>query len=468
MSTQRNNYYYYDDYMYFSFNGIHSSKYNLIIQNDLEDLKLNISTGAKLEFASPKYQTGQHLLGVSRPQRSFPSLKLVAQGLTRSQCVEMVKWLKPGIQGFLKFDYASDWEYDVVVNSLSDPNLYMQDDGTYIVALEVNFVTTTTYMAHNAYIGYCSSVKSYPDYISGAEYYMGDIVKYGNITYMCMVDKTKNAPGSNTEWEEYEINSKAGLYNNDLCIPCMNIDTTVNGVLGVTLYHLGDSHTEFIFNHNFVPTTEEGSTSTYGLLSYNLEVALPTFFEEQSSTLNITLNDNQAALPQNFEYNGAANSFYVNSYIPQLTLISGAAKTVKSIYSYKPLSFTSPGAPIKIQNNEHLAELMATPYEYVIFKPGQFGENNEFAQVTGCYPRKVTTQAELVSPSLDVGQSYDGYYFVYCSKFYISYDYTTQLAKDSLEVFIDGSNSSTTATTNEHHTLDNYWSISVRSYTEVV
>ena len=148
----RNNIYAYeDDYMYFTFNGIHSSTYNLIQQNDLEDLKIYADRDTKVDFLQPKYQTGQYLLGVSNPQRKFP-LKLVAENVTRVEIKKIIKWLEAGTVGTLSFDYSPDWQYDVVVSEMKDPNIYVLDDENHFIAsFEVTFTTIEQSIAYNKF-----------------------------------------------------------------------------------------------------------------------------------------------------------------------------------------------------------------------------------------------------------------------------------------------------------------------------
>lgn len=155
-----NEYFYEDEYMYFTFNGIHSSQYNLIIQNDKERT-LFVDRGTKIDFAQPKYQSGQHLLGVSHPQRQF-SLKLLGSGLNSFQIERILKWLQPGATGNLAFDHSKGWEYDVVVQTVKNPTCITVDYNLYDIVIDITFVTVENSLARNAVDGIATIVLSSP------------------------------------------------------------------------------------------------------------------------------------------------------------------------------------------------------------------------------------------------------------------------------------------------------------------
>ena len=54
-----NSYYYEDKYMFFTFDGVHSSKYNLFIVNK-NDLKIENSIGESSEYVSAMFQEGAY------------------------------------------------------------------------------------------------------------------------------------------------------------------------------------------------------------------------------------------------------------------------------------------------------------------------------------------------------------------------------------------------------------------------
>lgn len=152
MSMLRNNniYYYNDRFMYFTFGNIHSSKYNLFIVNNGDDIKTYNNSGASNDYVSPKYYDGAILLGTTRSQREFP-FTLAAEGLTALQVKQIAKWLEVGSVGKLVLDDDPDWSYTVVVDELGDMNTYVQHGNKYIVEFNVKFKTIGTYLATNSH-----------------------------------------------------------------------------------------------------------------------------------------------------------------------------------------------------------------------------------------------------------------------------------------------------------------------------
>ena len=148
----RNNKYYYEDrYMYFTFNGIHSSKYNLFIQNK-NDLKIENTIGAKSSFVSAAFQEGNYYTGTERTQKTIKR-KCAAEGLTLSQYKEMMKWLSAGDTGFLSFDSDPYWGWTVVLDTVGDAT-FLDRSGGLVVEFELTFKTIGTYLARNRYPAY--------------------------------------------------------------------------------------------------------------------------------------------------------------------------------------------------------------------------------------------------------------------------------------------------------------------------
>ena len=101
---KNNKYYYQDDYMYFTFKQIHSSKYNLFIVNEDEELRISHEVEQNTEYLKPNYQNSAFLLGSNKSQKIF-NLKVAAEGLTLLSYKELLHWLNSGDIGFLYFDY---------------------------------------------------------------------------------------------------------------------------------------------------------------------------------------------------------------------------------------------------------------------------------------------------------------------------------------------------------------------------
>lgn len=139
---------YADPYMFFTFNGIHSAKYNLLIENK-NDLKIENSIGASSEFTSAMFQEGTYYLGTKRTQKTFKR-KCAAEGITLSQYKQMMLWLTPGTTGFLTFDFNPWWGWEVVLDTVGDAT-FMDRNDKLLVEFELTFKTIGSYLARNYY-----------------------------------------------------------------------------------------------------------------------------------------------------------------------------------------------------------------------------------------------------------------------------------------------------------------------------
>jgi hypothetical protein len=466
MLTQGNNYYYYDDYMYFTFNGVHSSKYNLFIQNDTEDLKLNISTGAKLEFTSPKYQTGQYLLGATHPQRELPQLKLVANNLTRAQCLEIAKWLKPGTQGAFKFDYAPDWEYDAVVSSISEPNLYAQDNNKYIFTTEVKFVTTSSPYARTS----------------------SDAV-------LEITDKSESflskEPGTN-ELTEISLGDNRESFNHIIGLPSVLLyDKKIEdeGEYSGTphyvyrIHHFGDGESIVYIDFFYPVTVDKDNNIPYGLYTMFLSVVQKNLSFKNENKISIQYKQTASVQNHIVKYAGSTNLFFVDNLLPQQAKFNNELENLAMQYYPETFNLDSPGPLTEILNEDHFEQLIDTPYSWFICVPGQYEDGSPFFEVTpkveleeSEYPAAVESCKILYDSQIDLlklniqdlinnNKCYFGFYSeidIYHSctfikqedteKFYHTLeDYSTETTEETAEITCEGRFSG---------------SIKVREYTE--
>lgn len=143
-------YWYNDDYMNFTFKGIHSSIYNLFIQNSKE-LTIENTVGASSEYVNALLQEGTYYLGTSRKQKTFKR-KCAAEGLTLEQYKGMMQWLTVGTTGELVFDSNKFWGWTVVLDTVGDAT-FVGNNEFLIVEFELTFKTIGTYLAHSIYPG---------------------------------------------------------------------------------------------------------------------------------------------------------------------------------------------------------------------------------------------------------------------------------------------------------------------------
>ena len=141
-------YWYNDEYMYFSFNGHHSSKYHLFIQNSKE-LTIENSVSAASEYSNAMLQEGTYYLGTSRKQKTFKR-KCAAEGLTLDDYRRMMNWLTVGTTGELVFDSDRYWGWTVVLDTVGDATFH-GNNNNLIIEFDLTFKTIGTYLAHSIY-----------------------------------------------------------------------------------------------------------------------------------------------------------------------------------------------------------------------------------------------------------------------------------------------------------------------------
>lgn len=146
----KNRYWYEDDYMYFTFDDTHSSKYNLFIVND-NNIQLETDYGASPQFEAPQYQEVSYYVGLTKEQKSF-NWSVAAYGLTQDEYKEMFKWLKIGKTGFLMKDSNIDWGWDTVISNVVDTIITPIDCQHFIVEFNIEILTIGTELARNSYV----------------------------------------------------------------------------------------------------------------------------------------------------------------------------------------------------------------------------------------------------------------------------------------------------------------------------
>ena len=148
LNDNKTKYYYEDCHFYFWFNGRHSSEFKLFMQAK-NDLKIENTTSPSTEYNNAMFQEGSYFLGTSRKQKTFKR-KLAAEGLTQAQYKEMMLWLKEGTTGFLAFDTNPYWGWTVVLETVSDANVFYAHNDM-IVEFDVTGKTVGSWLATNKY-----------------------------------------------------------------------------------------------------------------------------------------------------------------------------------------------------------------------------------------------------------------------------------------------------------------------------
>lgn len=341
----RNNYYYNDEYMYFTFKEIHSSEYNVFIQNDLEDLKMYINSGISIDYASPKYKNDTYLLGVTHSQREIP-LKIAAQGLTRQEIVQVLYWLKPGTVGVLGFDFAPDWVYDVIIDSLTDPNIYSNGNDKFTFSAEVKFKTIGKYLARNKIDAYAECNKE-----NGYEF---DLNPACNNNFIIPIIATNTSNIDDDSWPivEYVKNDKEEIIGTQfLATPKQE-----NGYASFYILNLGNGPS--IINIDMKIENEP--------TDFDLNIK----FENQFAKISGYTEDKDHIL----SYRGKNHLFFLDNYLPELAKKMGVVPSLSSEYSNKDLILCSSIAPFEIntvdQDKNVIKEyLLGLPYDWFIAIP---------------------------------------------------------------------------------------------------
>jgi hypothetical protein len=362
--------------MYFTFNTIHSSKYNLIIQNDIEDLKLIIDSGGKNSFASPQYQNGQYMLGLTKPQRKFP-LKLVAQGLTRGEAISATEWLEQGTYGLLIFDFNTDWAYEVIVDKITDPNIYMDTDGEHCtISFSVDFVTVNSTYAR-------SSRPAFAEINNG--------------------EQSPSVDG-------HTIKDTALIgFNNNLLIPAIILknsekDDSANKIQKTyRIHHLGNLHTDFSIDCVYSPAKQESN------IDINLKISEGN--DSYSEYVSLQARIGQALKDQYHvvQYNSKSSLFFTDNKVPEQNYLSGHFDKTGEYpfschYKSKPFEISRNYVPILIETLDEFDKIKDTIPNWFLIKPAQKTGNaaTYYVANSGAYPPSLNLDQAKIYYSDDV------------------------------------------------------------------
>ena len=130
------------EYIYFTFDGISSSKYNLVVQNTGEDLIYPSQPGFENQIIAPIYQGATYLAGVNKKERVF-NFNCWVDSLALDVLREMLTWLSVNKVGTLSLGYNPNFQYQVKINSIADfKHMAINgEDGTVNYEFQISFVT---------------------------------------------------------------------------------------------------------------------------------------------------------------------------------------------------------------------------------------------------------------------------------------------------------------------------------------
>ena len=360
----KNNFQYKDNYMFFKFNGIHSSQYNVMIQNDINDLKIVVNENASIDYVSPKYQNGRYVMGVTRSHRPLPH-KLVAYGLTRAEANQIAAWLSPGTIGALIYDYALDWQYNVIISKLGDMNLYPIDAKHFVISFDIEFNTiegTDAQSTQDAIIMLdIEDVYSSTSDIETEAHYYG--INNHKLIPSIACYKKFSSPASSLK--EYMTISQPEV--NDQNYQC---------IIPLYVHHIGSGYTKLNISANVGQGAAQCSIIDDRML---YEASISYEVSEFSALLQNKI----------LEYKSNNHLFFINNEMPETKEAHLEIKGLQTKYSTNSISIHSPGNIILCGSAQDLtltniAELISTPYSWFFYCTNDSNDlNTEFYKLYG-------------------------------------------------------------------------------------
>lgn len=142
-----------DNYLGFTYNDIHSFNsgvFTCYITNEGE-LEFFNTPSFSPEFAFPKFTNSSYYLGTNKENRTF-NLNLIVLNITMSNYRKFLKWLSiDNDPAFLKFDYESNFQYNVIVSGITEGRYTINKNGiettTYNIELTASFTTVGDWAA---------------------------------------------------------------------------------------------------------------------------------------------------------------------------------------------------------------------------------------------------------------------------------------------------------------------------------
>lgn len=138
------------DILYFTFNGVSSEHYNMMIQNTGEDLVFPSQPNFENITISPKYQGVSYNVGTDYKARSF-SFNCWIDSLREGEIHSLLTWLETDKVGELVLSYNSDYYYEVKIASITDFKHFLRysEDGTnyYNYEFSITFETVGDFAA---------------------------------------------------------------------------------------------------------------------------------------------------------------------------------------------------------------------------------------------------------------------------------------------------------------------------------
>lgn len=112
-----------DQYLHFTYAGVHSSVFNTFYRNDGDDLVYPFLPQFSQEILSPMFQRTTYHLGTQYGQSTY-NLRLAVDRLTNTELRAVTSWLNIEEANYITFDAFPHYKQKVIVTSIGDMTLY--------------------------------------------------------------------------------------------------------------------------------------------------------------------------------------------------------------------------------------------------------------------------------------------------------------------------------------------------------
>lgn len=269
------------EYTYFTFDGITSSTYNLVIQNSGEDLSYPSQPEFENQITSPLYQGTSYLTGVNKKDRTF-TFNCWTDSLSRKQVIDLQRWLNVDKIGYLILDYNTNFQYRVKLSNISAfKHLAVNEDSTVNYEFELSFITIGDPAA--------ISIVAYNSATNGATNVDGFVI--GNTAANTAINSA----------------SYTDLYLYNFYTQPFSMNFAANNVTDLNIYKNGVSH----YNYSTLPSGNYIIDSKYGFCLANSGTNLAETLTETVCETNL---GPMFIEPNMITFNGVINGSNINNF----------------------------------------------------------------------------------------------------------------------------------------------------------
>lgn len=139
-----------DRFLYFTFNGRHSSEFDLFYINNGGDIVLPFTPVVKYNTVNPLYQNRTYIVGKNTNAKQL-KLNVAADRKEMDQIDDIMEWLNPSVKGELSFDHRPDYTHQVYISNITDPTLIPMESRENRIENVIYFeITFETYDTHTS------------------------------------------------------------------------------------------------------------------------------------------------------------------------------------------------------------------------------------------------------------------------------------------------------------------------------